>query len=220
MERYLRIRIIASILAFAGSSGAGPATALDVVLRSGDGPIGTPDPSLHVLEGPVDGPIGPFQVADFDSARLGPPPTIRAPHLPYWIASLDSDPLAQWVFVASNGSGLYAHDFWVDEPCSSVTLHLEYAVDNYLGENEVAGVYVNGVGLPDTDRVGGFSSSFLLEREIGDLLVPGLNTLYVYAYDYASVSGLMFSARIVDSSSCDTSATEERSWGGIKSSYR
>ena len=176
------------------------ATAQEVItMRSGNGPAGSLDSNISFLS-KGDGAIGPFSTADFAAARSGAKATINNSD-PAYITSLPSDPAAKWIAVdggKSPESALYAYDFQVNTTAiSAASLDLHFAVDNFLGEPTVPGLYINGTALPGTNQLGDFHSEYeYTDASIGFLLRPGTNTLYFYQYDQGVIAASIFSARI------------------------
>jgi hypothetical protein len=165
------------------------------------GPAGTIDPNIRFLPGPADAGFGaPFTPSDFASARTGSPARLTTPATT-WITALNFDTTAHWINTSGNdatgGSGLFAIDFYLPPTVDSVSLNLRFAVDNYLGDGNHPGVYVNGTAVPGTLQVGNFIEENGVARDITPLVTPGLNTLYLYVHDFGASAGLLFSA-IVD----------------------
>ena len=174
-----------------------------IILRSGNGPIGSPDSAITVWGGPGGVPLSgaPFTAADFGNACSLGSARVVAPFGP-WIPFLPSDTAAKWI--ASNpsrspASALYCYEFEVCcDNIQDATLDFFWAVDDQLGDTPSGpnnpGVYINGVGVPIS------GGNFLAEYSSGltpITLVPGTNTLHVYQRDVAYVvSALMFSAKI------------------------
>ncbi len=122
-----------------------------------------------------------------------------------WIASLPCDPEARWVNYDSGaghvGSVLYAIPFNVASTCiDAATLSLCWAADDTLGDQipggpNWSGAYLNGVPLPISG--GGFTSESTAVANVGGILQPGPNTLYLYQRDSGTfASGLIYSASI------------------------
>ena len=172
-----------------------------ITLRSGNGTTGQPDAAVRMLVGPSDSPFATgFTPADFLAARNGAAPII-IDNNPAWIASLPSDSLAKWVNdvgTSSGGStGLYAIDFNVPGAVVDAQMTFRYAVDNVLGGGADQGVFLNGQPLSGNTTGGDYASEFTFTRtDIGPMLQPGLNTLYVNAADLGSPGALIFSATI------------------------
>jgi hypothetical protein len=173
-----------------------------IILRSGDvsGPPGTNDPNVHVLVGPADsGFPNAFSSADFEAARVGPSAKITT-IAGAWLQALSSDSEAKWInntgLSVPASSGLYAVDFFVPCAFEAASLSLRYSVDNYLGQAERPGVYVNGIGLSATNQIGSYAQEFSLVADVSSVIVVGYNTLYLYDYDASFEAGVIFSAVI------------------------
>jgi hypothetical protein len=167
-----------------------------IVLRTGQGPVGTLDPSIHFLA--VNG--GPFGPDDFNAARQGSAAAVSGPS-DAWISGI-SDAQAQWIAVDADmtaQSALYAQDFLVSGPIGCARLDLSYAVDNNLGYAGVPGLYINGQEVPGSPQgqVDGYAAEYHFSAEhIEGLLHPGVNTLYFFQYDYGIIAGTIYSAQI------------------------
>lgn len=158
----------------------------------------------------------PFTAADYSGAVTGPAAKVINPYLPFWTPTI-SDPLARWInfdgsyFNADGtpgpgygnpGSCLYAVPFTITTVgITSATISLEYAVDDWLGDQpsgggNPAGLYVNGIS---TGYIGGgFAAPSTTFQTITTMVSTGQNYLYLYQRDAGvTVSGLIFSAHIV-----------------------
>lgn len=191
-------------------------------LRSGQvggfpGLAGQPDDIVTVLpNNPPGAPISatPFTAADFAGAASGPPAHVINPY-GVWTPGI-SDPAARWInfdgtfFNADGtvgpgygtpGSCLYAVPFTITTVgITSASLSLEFAVDDYLGDQPFgggnpAGLYVNGIS---TGYDGGnYASPTITVQNITGMVSTGTNYLYLYQRDAGVlVSGLIFSATI------------------------
>ena len=176
------------------------ATAQEIInLHSGNGDVGSLDSKVTFIS-TGDGAIGPFSSADFAAARNGASAFIVAPGGPY-VTSLFADPSAQWV-AADAGfnakSALYAYTFQVNtNAIKTASLELHFAVDNFLGQSTVPGLYINEKPLAATNQIGNFDKQYdYTNSDIGSLLKPGVNTLYFYQYDEGVVAASLFSVKI------------------------
>lgn len=164
-------------------------------VRSGNGPVDSPDGAVHVLSYDGLGDITPAS-EDFSRAQAAPAASIVAPNASY-LAALPADPAAKWIAATPATppvSALYAVPFEVtDRVVGAAALDLAYAVDNALN-----GIYLNGQPISGDSRGGDYHVQFRLFRnDIGPLLIPNAtNWLYLNVSDYGSISGLIFSARI------------------------
>jgi hypothetical protein len=166
-----------------------------VVLRSGNGPIGSQDSLIHVLPFGTTGNITPTP-ANFSSAQNAPLAFI-VPADPAYIHSLPSDPSAQWIAVNSRlspGSALFAVPFQVtDATINSASLDFHFAVDN-----AVNGVFFNGVRISGNSSDGDYHAEYRFVRsDIAPLLVPNAtNWLYVEMADDGVIAALIFNATL------------------------
>jgi hypothetical protein len=142
-----------------------------------------------------------FTAANFLAAQTGPSAALLS-STPFYVASLSSAPAAEWIGVNANtgtatgDTALYAISFDIPDPFSSGSLTLFYAVDNELGGTN-AGIYLNGVALPDSTGIGSFTSqNTYTSANIGADLVQGTNWLYIDAVNLGAEAGLIFSADI------------------------
>jgi hypothetical protein len=210
--------------------GATPASAEFIALRSGNAPIGNPDPQINMLVGAGGTPLSanPFTAAEFGAACTGHPAMVIPAH-PAWLQQLPCDPLALWIGtdpVGTPASALYCHTFDVQTCCiKSATLDFCWSSDDALGDGiyggpNLDGVYINGVAVTPSINTG----SYAVPTQTGPidvtaLLHCGSNQLQVYNRDAAFVvSGVIYSATI-DISECSV-PTEAESFGSIKTLYR
>jgi hypothetical protein len=162
-----------------------------IVLRSGNGPIGTQDSQVHALPFGTTGDITPT-AANFTGAKTAPLAYVVAPYATY-IPSLPSDPTAKWVATTpslSAGSALFAIPFQVtDSVITSASLDLPYSVDNAIN-----GVYFNGTLISGNSHDGDYHSEYHLFRsDIAPLLIPNAtNWLYINMSDYGGLAALIF----------------------------
>jgi len=193
-----------------------PANADTVHLYSGASTEGTYDDNIHMLTGPIDGPLtNDFtDAATFAAAINGPSAYVVTPN-EQWVqqiggdggggifeASLRTSDLlspARWISSDPNGAqggsftALYALDFTLPE-FTDASLHLEFSADQTLGTTADNGVFLNGTAL--TGSGGGNYSQVLTFDflDVSSLLHSGTNILYLYNVNYGGPSGVMFDA--------------------------
>jgi hypothetical protein len=166
-----------------------------IVVRSGNGSIGSQDAQVRFLAYGTTGDITPTP-ANFVSVQTAPFAYIVAPYATY-LPQLPSDPLAKWIATNPSlnpGSALYAVPFEItDSVIASATLDLPYAVDNAIN-----GVYINGTPISGDSHDGDYHSEYrFLRSDIAPLLHPNsTNWLYLNASDYGGLAALIFSATI------------------------
>jgi hypothetical protein len=150
----------------------------------------------------------PFTGANFLAAETGTAASIESSD-PHYIASLPSAPAAIWIGTNTTAgvnvgdTALYAISFDIPDAFVSASLNMFYAIDNELGGSN-AGIYLNGIALPASTGIGGFSSQFTYtDASVGGDLVQGTNWLYIDGVNLGGPAGLIFSADIstVNSSS-------------------
>src|SRR4051812_8161695 len=130
MMKQLSGALLAGILLCVGVTRARAET---VILRSGNGSIGSNDSLVNMLVGPADSEFSTaFTAANFTSARTGPDAFIIAPN-GSWISALAGDPTSKWIATNAGGANegataLYAISFALAAPFSSATLDLHYSV--------------------------------------------------------------------------------------------
>jgi hypothetical protein len=204
------------------------ASASTVTIRTGNAPVGQPDPLVTILPEPsglcgAGFPLA-FTPADFAAAASGPASYVITNFAP-WVSSLSCDPLAGWVTPFANSaarSALFAQSFVVPAPCciQQATLSFCWAMDDWLGDLDTftnAGVFLNGTALPITG--GSYAAETQAVVDVTGVLRCGTNTLYVYDRDAGcAVSGLMYSATFLITE-CAVSV-EQDSWGRVKALYR
>lgn len=197
-----------------------------ITLRSGNGLVGQPDPLISMLQGPLDTYFpAAFTTDDFAAADAGPPVSI-IPNHGAWIPSLPADPSARWISDRSSGQSqggtfLAAIDFVVTTPAiGPATLDLYHACDNLLGGGANQGVFLNGVSLSGNSTGGGFGTQYHLQRtDIGPLLHPGQNTLYICATDVGGPGGLIFSATFSIEEDLTVAADERPAGFGLQEAW-
>ncbi len=166
-----------------------------IVLRGGNGSIGSQDAQVRFLAYGSTGDITPT-TQDFQSAQTGTFAYIDAPYATY-IPQLSTDPLAQWIATTpalGGGSALYAIPFNVtDSVVGSASIDLGYAVDNAIN-----GVYINGNLISGMWPDGDYHAEYrFLSSDIASLLKPNsTNWLYINVSDYGYLAALIFSANI------------------------
>ena len=183
------------------TAGAMESRANLITLRSGNGAVGSTDSDITFLDGPGSSDFAALTPTDFANAQIGPHAFIISPA--YWIPTLPSDSLAQWIATSPGAAtqcsdtGLFAIHFYVNGPISSLTIDLHYAVDNVLGSNVNEGVFLNGTALSGDTTGGSFSTEYDITRtDLAPLAVVGLNTIYIDAVNQGGPAGLIFSAAI------------------------
>ncbi|MDZ4804024.1 MAG: hypothetical protein SGI90_04055 [Candidatus Eisenbacteria bacterium] len=200
----------------------------NIVLFSGNGPVGNLDPIIRYLGlGSCCAEFPAFTAAHFAAAAAGPPATIIGQAHPAWTADLSCDPtvetVGRWVGVAIGGppeTALYAVNFNVTTQCiHSATLSICWMVDDALGSpNNPAGLYLNGNPIPAVAGGNFAAATFVGSIPVGGMLTPGANTLYLYDADIgAAVSGVDFLVRL-DVVECE-SPVETHSWSDIKTRF-
>jgi len=219
-----------ALVAVAMTLSAGSASATEViVLRSGNAPVGNPDPLITMLAGPGGAPLSasPFTASEFDQACGTIPAIVTQPH-PNWLQHLECDPAAQWIGtdpVATPGSALYCYTFRIGTECiERATLSFCWATDDILGDPAGGGpnpdgVYLNGAAVSPSISGGNYASDTVSPlTDVTGLVVPGTNRLEVYNRDLGfAVSGVIFSATL-EVESCSTPA-ENSTWGQVKSLF-
>jgi hypothetical protein len=164
------------LLTFAISIFAALPAHASIIFFSGNGVVGGTDSSITFLSnGTTDDFPGAFTPAQFTAAQSGTPADIIGFN-GAWIPALPDGPGAQWISTNPFGvsgspappTGLFAIPFNVSVDLASVTLTLFYAVDNQLGQTN-PGLYLDGVALPASTGIGGFSSENIYTDIIGSL---------------------------------------------------
>lgn len=180
------------LLALGGIKLSGDQT---VIVRSGNGAVGTQDAQVHVLRYGRQTDVTP-STADFTTAQTSPFAYIVAPFSTY-ISALPSDPTAKWIGTTPGlnpESALYAIPFQVtDTAISSATLDLPYSVDNAINR-----VYINGSPLSGNSQDGDYHAEYRFVRnDIATLLRPNsTNWLYLNVSDYGGLAALVFRATV------------------------
>jgi len=183
----LLLNLIFALQAFADQS---------IILRSGNGAVGSQDAQVHFLAYGRTGDITPA-ASDFISVQTDKYAYIDAPY-PTYIQSLPTDPLAHWISTTPNlgaGSALYAIPFTVTDPViGSASLDLGYSVDNAIN-----GIYINGTLISGNSHDGDYHGEYYeLRSDIAPLLKPNaVNWLYINASDYGGYAGIIFNATIM-----------------------
>lgn len=230
--RYSKIHVLLATMTIVlvAALGAVPASAEFIALRSGNGPIGGPDPQINMLVG-VGGTAlsaAPFTAADFGAACGGRPAIVINPH-PAWLQSLPCDPAAQWIGtdpVGTPASALYCQPFTVQTCCiGAAYLTFCWSGDDAIGDGiyggpNLDGVYINGVPVTPSINTGSYATPTTVGPiDITSMIHCGANELQVYNRDAAFViSGIVYSAKI-DITDC-TVPSENSAFGSIKALYR
>lgn len=228
--RSWRVFLTVFTLVALGALGTGTATATEViVMRSGNAPVGNPDPLITMLAGSGATPLSgnPFTPADFDLACDVTPAIVTQPH-PNWLQHLECDPAAQWIGtdgVATPASALYCYTFRIATECiAQANLSFCWATDDVLGDAisggpNPDGVYLNGVPVSPSIAGGNYASDTVAPlTDVTSLVAPGTNRLEVYNRDLGFVvSGVIFSATL-EIEPC-TTPVEKTTWGQVKSLF-
>lgn len=193
-----RLRIfglqIALILLFVGNAMQLRADQ-SIILRSGNGPVGSRDAQIRFLPFNTEGNVTPTE-SDFTAAQTGDFAFIDQPY-PTYIQQLPTDPLAHWIGTTNAlglGSALYAIPFMVTDPIiAAASLDIGYSVDN-----AVNGIYLNGKPISNNILDGDYHGEYyVLRSDIAPLLVPNsINWLYINASDYGGFAGLIFNVTV------------------------
>jgi hypothetical protein len=167
-----------------------------IILRSGNGAVGSQDSQVRFLAYGRGGDITPA-ASDFVTVQTGTYAYIDAPY-PTYIQSLPTDPLAHWISTTPDlgaGSALYAIPFMVtDTVIGSASLDLGYAVDNAIN-----GIYINGTLISGNSHDGDYHGEYYeLRSDIAPLLKPNaVNWLFINTSDYGGYAGIIFNATIM-----------------------
>lgn len=185
-----------------------------IVLRSG---VSDTSVTHHAWPVPDTGiPLSEFSTpssAIFGLARSGPvtPLVPVGSRPPEWAGDLNNPALrtlpgwaqgSSWISENANGvagnSALYAIPFQVNSTViESAILDLYCAADETLGVVGSNAVFVNGVPLTAGIFGKQRAASRLFNPDVGPLLVPGLNWLYLNVTDWGGGSGINFAARVL-----------------------
>jgi len=207
------------------------AFATSISLRSGNVPVGNPEPAITFLVEPSGQCAQPFAAAftpaDFAAADAGPA-AWSAGQNGAW-GALTCDPNAGWISTAMgwpSRSALYSVPFTIDlpDPCciQSATLNLCFMADDNTGDAifggpNPLGVYVNGIGTGGPSANYATPTAFAVD--ITAMVKCGVNHLYIYNRDAGcQVAGIDFSARI-DYTECVT-PSPSTTWGQVRALYR
>jgi hypothetical protein len=189
-------RVVLAIVLFALALAAAKLQADEsIVIRSGNGALGSHDAQVRFLDYGGNGDITPT-AQNFISVQTGPFASVVAPY-PTYVQHLPTDPLAQWISTAypfGYDSALYAIPFVVTDPIvASATLDLGYAVDNAIN-----GVYINGLPISGNSHDGDYHGEYyFLRSDIAPLLKPNAtNWLYLNVSNYGYIAALIFNATI------------------------
>lgn len=215
------VLLLSSPAAFAGS----------FAMKSGNVPVGSPEPAIRFLAEPSGvcaTPFpAPFTAADFAAADAGPNAWVAGQYGAW--GALTCDPNAQWISTAMgwpSRSALYSVPFIIDipEPCciQSATLDLCWMADDTTGDSGFGGpnplgLYINGTGVGGPGANYATPTHFLVD--ITALVHCGLNHMYIYNRDLGcQVAGIDFSAR-VNYTECVT-GSQSTTWGSVRALYR
>jgi Domain of unknown function DUF11 len=166
-----------------------------VIVRSGNGSLGSQDTQVRVLRFGRQGLITPT-TSDFITAQTAQFAWIE-PACCGYVFPLPSDPTAQWVGTTPGfnpESALYAIPFQItDTVIASATLDLPYSVDNAIN-----GIYINGSPISGNSFDGDYHSEYrFIRTDVAPLLKPNsTNWLYLNVYDFGGISALIFRATI------------------------
>ncbi len=200
------IAVLIAAISVATTMTMAQATPSPIVLISGNGPLGTPDPTITMLVGPANGPFGAaFVPADFAAAIGGPSAQIVSILDPFWNPNPGANG-AQWIANNIDGrigtTGLYAKPFTVDctEGIAAASLLFDYSVDDHLGSANNEGLFVNG--NPVTGSKDQAPSNWLVSKQSGPFDITsdvqqGSNHLFVYQVDTGGPGGVQYTATIV-----------------------
>jgi len=175
-----------------------PAKADSVNFYSGVSLNGTYDDQIHMLTGPIDGPLtNDFSSPDtFAAALNGPSAFIVEPHSSW----ADNSP-AQWISSDPNGgaggayTALYAISFTLPE-FTFASFNITFTVDQSLGDAPDNGLFLNGTALPGSAG-GNYSEVISYNNEdVTSLLHAGDNILYLYNVNYGGPAGISFNATV------------------------
>ncbi len=231
---YSKFHVLSSVfilsLGIVALLGASPASAEFIALRSGNAPIGGPDPLINMTVGLGGTPLSAslFTAADFAAACSSRPAIVITPH-PAWLQSLPCDPLAKWIGtdpVGTPASALYCQPFTVQTCCiGAAYLTFCWSGDDALGDGiyggpNMDGVYINGVAVTPSINTGSYAVPTTAGPiDITSLIHCGNNALQIYNRDAAFVvSGIVYSAKI-DITDCAVT-DEPAAFGSIKALYR
>ncbi len=230
--RVLRVPVMGVVLSL-GLLALGTAGALGsevIVLRSGNAPVGSPDPQINALVGSGASPLSPnpFTAADFGAACGLRSAYVINPH-PAWLQSLACDPQAQWIGIdpsATPASALYCQEFTVQTCCiQSATLQFCWAGDDAIGDGiyggpNLDGVYINGVPVAPSINTGNYAVQTQTGAvDVTGMLQCGSNQLQIYNRDAALVvSGIIYNATF-DIKECSV-PTVSITFGLLKARYR
>ena len=221
---------LAGLILFLTTLGSATAAAEIVTVRSGNAPVGSPDPLIHVAVGSASSMYSPlpFTTVDFANACEGNSAVVVSAY-PGWLGQLLCDPQAQWVGINSSRSphsALYCQSFDV-QTCCVETAYLTFcwATDDVLGDPSgygpnVDGVYLNGVAVSPSIHGGTFGTESQSGAiDVTSLVQCGTNELQIYNRDTSSTaSGVIYSATL-EINPCVV-PTSSQSFGTIKSRYQ
>jgi hypothetical protein len=182
--------LLVGILGTVGQS----AYADSIMIISGNGPGGGTDGEVNMLVGPVFGEWGaPITPAEFDAARNGPPAQIPSSPHPAWTPNGGVGTGTQWICdnqgctvpgfgVTSSGhTTLFAHPFTLcDDHVGSAKITFDTSVDDFLGDADNEGLFINEIPIIGTE--GGISHSSVVTLgpfDITSSVTSGQNYLYI-----------------------------------------
>ncbi|MDP2325376.1 MAG: hypothetical protein Q8N51_15300 [Gammaproteobacteria bacterium] len=212
---------------------AGSADAVEIItVRSGNAPLGQPDPAITVFAGTGGAPLASalFASSDFDEACNGPQAVVGLGVPGAWAQGLACDPQARWVGIGitfAPRSALYCQAFTVDTCCiEQAFLTFCWTADDCLGDiplhggSNPPGVYLNGNPVTPTINGGTFATETVVGPiDVTGYLSCGRNYLQVYNRDTGfNYSGVMYSATL-EIIECAV-PSENTSWSQIKTLYR
>lgn len=186
--------LISCALAAAALSQAGSYS-----FRSGNAAIGSLDP--NTIFAPVSNSTA-LTYADFNNALGGAHATVIGYYPGAWEPNLQADPSAEWISTDGSQyavSALYATKLIVPEYATTATLHLDFSVDNTLGNLDTGdvGVYLNGHAIATAVVGGSFGQDYTFDSgEISQYLYNGDNFVELGAYNSGGPGGFIFSGTI------------------------
>ncbi len=151
-----------------------------------------------------------FTAADFTNALATPAVLVTTPHAAWGLnGTLPGYASAQWIStnatptLVAPSSALYAIQFIWTGAVANAVLDFSAYVDNYLGDLNNQGLFLNGVAIagtatPTASLLGNFKAPGikLAGLNVSSMLVQGVNTLYVNATSPGGAAGIMFGATI------------------------
>ena len=170
----------------------------NITLRSGNGTAPGPDAQVTFVAGPF--PVA-LVAADFAAAAAGAPAQIIPQNSFGWMNNLGNDPAAQWIGSSQAQpqlTALFAIPFTVVSPVvGAASLDLNLLVDDFLGDTINDGVFINGQPIPGTATTQGGTWNNEVQftnLDVGTLVTPGVNYLFLYGRNTGGPGGLNFHA--------------------------